>query len=117
MVAFAIEMGWGGWEWSLRVTPPIAILCIILLMFVMPNNIPRGYSDGIVSESDTTKSNYMEDIKYLLQNKSFLAITAGKKLDIVKFQPIVNRSFNQKVQVLWVLPLQWVPYQCGFRNI
>jgi len=77
MVELANSMGWaGGWQWSLRVTPPLAVLCIILLLFVMPSNIPRGHSEGIINDEDE-KSSYLEDLKYLFTNKSFVAITAG----------------------------------------
>ena len=78
MVELANFMGWaGGWQWSLRVTPPLAILCIILLLFVMPSNIPRGHSEGIINDEDE-KGTYAEDLKYLFTNPSFIAITAGK---------------------------------------
>lgn len=77
MVKFAASMGWGGWEWALRVTPPVAVLCIVLMIFVMPNHIPRGYSDGIVAEETDEKSSYIDDLKYLASNKSFCSITAG----------------------------------------
>ena len=76
MVKFATAMGWGGWEWSLRVTPPFGIICIILIVIIMPNSIPRGYSDGITIEGQ--KSSFKDDLKYLLGNKSFCSITAGK---------------------------------------
>ena len=77
MVKFASEMGWGGWEWSLRVTPPFAVLCIILLVVFVPNNIPRGHSDGMSSAVSSPESSYFEDIKYLLKNRSWINITFG----------------------------------------
>ena len=77
MVEFANSMGWaGGWQWSLRFTPPLAVACIILLLFVMPSKIPRGHSEGIVNNEDK-KNSYQEDLKCLATNKSFVAITAG----------------------------------------
>ena len=77
MVNLASQLKWGGWEWALRITPPIAILCIILLLIIMPNNIPRGYSDGMTTENTEKKSNFLDDIKYLMSNKSFVSITGG----------------------------------------
>ena len=77
MVKLASSMGWGGWEWALRVTPPIAVLSILLMIFIMPNHIPRGYSDGLVADENEEKSSYVEDLKYLMKNKSFTSITAG----------------------------------------
>ena len=94
MVKFAGEMGWGGWEWSLRVTPPFAILCIILLFVVMPSNIQRGMSDGMSQEQ--TKTSYIEDLKYLARNKSWINITLGKELKnfLEGFRnPWVHRSY------------------------
>ena len=77
MVEFANSMGWaGGWQWSLRATPPLAVVCIVLLLFVMPSNIPRGHSEGIINNEDE-KNPYHEDLKYLATNKSFIAITSG----------------------------------------
>ena len=77
MVKFASSMGWGGWEWSLRVTPPFAVLCIILLIVFVPNNIPRGHSDGMSNAVSSPDSSYLEDLKYLLKNKSWINITFG----------------------------------------
>ena len=75
MVNLAKKMGWGGWEWSLRATPPLGLLCVLLLWIIMPRNIPRGSSDGVMNEKDT---GYAEDLKYLLRNRSWCRITAGK---------------------------------------
>ena len=77
MVKFASEQGWGGWEWALRVTPPFGVLCILLLMVFVPNNIPRGHSDGM-SSSEEKESTYLEDVIYLLKNQSWRYITMGK---------------------------------------
>jgi len=74
MVNLAKKMGWGGWEWSLRATPPLGLLCVLLLWIIMPRNIPRGSSDGVMNEKDT---GYAEDLKYLLRNRSWCRITAG----------------------------------------
>ena len=75
MVNLAKKMGWGGWEWSLRATPPLGLLCVLLLWIVMPRSVPRGSSDGVMNEKDT---GYAEDLKYLLRNRSWCRITAGK---------------------------------------
>ena len=87
MVKLASSMGWGGWEWALRVTPPIAVLSILLMIFIMPNHIPRGYSDGLVADEEEEKSSYVDDLKYLLKNKSFTSITSGEFLILSKKTP------------------------------
>ena len=110
MVELANYMGWaGGWQWSLRVTPPLAILCIILLLFVMPSNIPRGHSEGIINDEEM-KGTYVEDLRYLFTNKSFLAITAGNE------QMLIVRLFNcVVVKVLSASPSQWAHCRRGSR--
>lgn len=74
MVNLAKKMGWGGWEWALRATPPLGLLCVLLLYIIMPKDIPRGSSDGVMEEKD---SGYIEDVKYLIRNRSWCRITAG----------------------------------------
>ena len=108
MVELANYMGWaGGWQWSLRVTPPLAILCIILLLIVMPSNIPRGHSEGIIND-EQMKGTYIEDLRYLFTNNSFLAITAGDD------QILVVMLLNCHIQALSASPLQWVHCRHGF---
>ena len=78
MVQFARLMKWGGWEWSLRVTPPLGFISFILLLIVMPGYIPRGYSDGLYNETvSNSRSSFAHDLKYLKNHKSFCSITSG----------------------------------------
>ena len=50
------------WRWALRMTPPLGLLCVILLIFVVKDP-KRGGADGqIVEENDSTM---WQDIVYL----------------------------------------------------
>ena len=112
MVELANSMGWaGGWQWSLRVTPPLAILCIILLLFVMPSNIPRGHSEGIINDEDE-KSSYLEDLKYLATNKSFVAITSGTSIFKMRTTLFITVT-NCGLQVLSASLSPWAVYPTG----
>jgi len=76
MVYLARLMGWGGWEWSLRATPPLGFFSFILLLIIMPSEVPRGYSDGLLVQTKY-ETKFIHDIKYLLKHKSFCSITGG----------------------------------------
>ena len=93
MVKFASEQGWGGWEWALRVTPPFGVACILLSLVFIPNNIPRGHSDGMSTEPEK-ESSYIQDVKYLLRNKSWRYITMGKCFKFRRNQ-IKNLGFSK----------------------
>lgn len=54
----------GGWEWALRVTPPLGLVCIVLLIFVVEEP-KRGGAEG--SFVDTNKSSMKTDVIYLLK--------------------------------------------------
>ncbi|KAK2912059.1 hypothetical protein QQF64_027971 [Cirrhinus molitorella] len=65
----------GDWRWALRISPALGGLGLLLLVFLIPNP-PRGASDtqgGATMES----TSYIEDIKYLLKNRSFVWSSFG----------------------------------------
>ncbi|XP_050965393.1 protein spinster homolog 3 [Labeo rohita] len=65
----------GDWRWALRVSPALGGLGLLLLVFLIPNP-PRGASDtqgGGTMES----TSYIEDVKYLLKNRSFVWSSLG----------------------------------------
>ncbi|XP_051949765.1 protein spinster homolog 3-like [Xyrauchen texanus] len=65
----------GDWRWALRVNPALGGLGILLLVFLITNP-PRGASDnhgGPAMES----TSYLEDIKYLMKNRSFVWSSFG----------------------------------------
>ncbi|XP_066513821.1 protein spinster homolog 3 [Hoplias malabaricus] len=65
----------GDWRWALRLNPILGGLGLILVVFLIPNP-PRGASEteGAACMESTT---YLEDIKYLLRNRSFVWSSLG----------------------------------------
>lgn len=64
----------GGWQWALRVTPPLGLICIVLLILVVEEP-KRGGAEG--TSMDTNKSSMKSDVIYLLKNKTFMWTTMG----------------------------------------
>lgn len=62
----------GSWEWSLRVTPILGAVAVILIMFI--EEPARGQSEGTVHMESTS---YVEDVKDIVKNRSFMLSTAG----------------------------------------
>lgn len=64
----------GDWRWALRVSPALGALGLLLMVFLIPNP-PRGSADGHTATMESTS--YIEDIKYLLKNRSFVWSSFG----------------------------------------
>lgn len=62
----------GSWHWALRVTPVLAFVAVILLFFI--EEPERGQSEGSTHMESTS---YVEDVKDVCKNKSFMLSTAG----------------------------------------
>ncbi|XP_077449222.1 protein spinster homolog 3 isoform X2 [Stigmatopora argus] len=65
----------GDWHWSLRVTPMLGLIGLFLVVFFCPNP-PRGAAENN-QHGVNDQSSYLEDIKYLLKNKSYLWSSLG----------------------------------------
>ncbi|XP_034539185.1 protein spinster homolog 3 [Notolabrus celidotus] len=65
----------GDWRWALRITPIMGVFGLVMLVFLCPNP-PRGAAENH-GEGITGQSTYLEDVKYLLKNKSYLWSTFG----------------------------------------
>ncbi|XP_074467626.1 protein spinster homolog 3-like [Sebastes fasciatus] len=65
----------GDWRWALRITPILGVVGIVLLVFLCPNP-PRGAAET-QGEGVTGESSYLDDIKYLMKNKSYVWSTLG----------------------------------------
>ncbi|KAM7374783.1 hypothetical protein PAMP_007422 [Pampus punctatissimus] len=65
----------GDWHWALRITPILGLVGLILLVFLCPNP-PRGAAET-QGEGITRNSSYLEDVKYLLKNKSYVWSSMG----------------------------------------
>nr|XP_046267688.1 protein spinster homolog 3 isoform X2 [Scatophagus argus] len=65
----------GDWRWALRITPILGLVGLVLLVFLCPN--PARGAAETHGEGVTEQSSYLEDIKYLLKNKSYLWSSLG----------------------------------------
>ncbi|XP_077361817.1 protein spinster homolog 3 isoform X2 [Festucalex cinctus] len=65
----------GDWHWSLRITPIFGLVGLILVVLLCPNP-PRGVA-GNNHHDGNNRSSYLEDIKYLLKNKSYVWSSLG----------------------------------------
>ncbi|XP_055384672.1 protein spinster [Condylostylus longicornis] len=63
----------GTWRWALRVTPILGAIAVLLLFLI--EEPERGSSEGATSHTST--SSYLDDIKYLIKNRSFMLTTCG----------------------------------------
>ncbi|XP_040005575.1 protein spinster homolog 3 isoform X2 [Xiphias gladius] len=65
----------GDWHWALRITPIMGVVGLVLLVFLCPHPA-RGAAEthglGV-----TEQSSYLEDVKYLLKNKSYVWSSFG----------------------------------------
>ncbi|CAL8085812.1 unnamed protein product [Calicophoron daubneyi] len=68
------DLAGGRWQWSLRVTPALGLLCIILLG-LLHKDPPRGLAEGVSHELRTTP--WLVDLKYLFCNPTFMLISGG----------------------------------------
>ncbi|KAM9348094.1 protein spinster homolog 3 [Symphorus nematophorus] len=65
----------GDWRWALRITPILGLVGLFLLVFLCPNP-PRGAAETH-GQGVTQQSTYLEDVKYLLKNKSYVWSSLG----------------------------------------
>lgn len=64
----------GSWEWSLRATPGVSLVAIVLILFVL-DEPKRGHREGQVGNLKPTS--VAQDIKYLFTNRSYVLSTIG----------------------------------------
>ncbi|XP_046876582.1 protein spinster homolog 3 [Hypomesus transpacificus] len=75
IIGSSVTSATGDWRWALRLVPILGSLGLVLLVVLCPNP-PRGGADTH-RESLAAHSPYMEDIKYLLKNKSYVWSSLG----------------------------------------
>ena len=72
----------GYWQWGIRVTPGIGVLCILALVFIVEEPV-RGAAEAEAGAKNATvdiNSSYLEDVKYLVSVKTFVLTTIGSVL-------------------------------------
>ncbi|XP_036381683.1 protein spinster homolog 3 [Megalops cyprinoides] len=75
VIGSTVASATGDWRWALRLNPILGLVGLTLLIFLTPNP-PRGASD---TQGGTQMENtsYLEDVKYLLKNRSFVWSSLG----------------------------------------
>ncbi|KAJ3619373.1 hypothetical protein MTP99_005061 [Tenebrio molitor] len=73
IVGSQMTQAFNSWRWSLRATPFVSILSLILLLLVL-RDPKRGHSEG---KTNLVSTSWKEDVKYLLRNRSFMLSTMG----------------------------------------
>ncbi|CAH1800648.1 unnamed protein product [Owenia fusiformis] len=63
----------GSWQWALRITPALGIICVFLIL-ILVKEPKRGEAEGGTHLSNTS---YFTDLKQLARNKSFMLSTIG----------------------------------------
>ena len=74
IVGSSVASLFGHWKWALRVTPPLGIGCVALLIFLVQEP-KRGALDG--SDDDEEKTTLMQDLKYIITVRSYIWSTIG----------------------------------------
>ncbi|XP_012944814.1 protein spinster homolog 1 [Aplysia californica] len=64
----------GEWQWALRVTPALGIVCVVLIVFFCQEP-PRGMSEG--GDVHLRNTDVLTDVKALAKNKSFMLSSVG----------------------------------------
>ncbi|CAF1687550.1 unnamed protein product, partial [Adineta ricciae] len=73
IVGSSVAKALGHWRWALRVTPPLGIICVVLLTVIVKEPA-RGSADG----AETTKQeSWVSDVSKILRVKSFVFTTLG----------------------------------------
>uniref|UniRef100_F1KX16 Protein spinster 1 n=1 Tax=Ascaris suum TaxID=6253 RepID=F1KX16_ASCSU len=72
MVGSYMSMWAGAWEWGVRMTPILGLICIVLILFVLDDPI-RGNADVAFVES----SSFIEDVRYLFKIPTYVLSTLG----------------------------------------
>uniref|UniRef100_A0A8C7ZCD6 SPNS lysolipid transporter 3, sphingosine-1-phosphate (putative) n=1 Tax=Oryzias sinensis TaxID=183150 RepID=A0A8C7ZCD6_9TELE len=85
----------GDWHWALRITPIMGVIGLILMIFLCPN--PARGAAETNGEGVVAKSSYLEDIKYLLKNYIFGAVTVATGILGGAVGTTLSRTFRDKV--------------------
>jgi MFS family permease len=74
IVGSSVAEAMGDWSWALRVTPPLGIICVVLV-FIFLHEPQRGQSDGAVATLEKTR--LIDDLKYFARVRSLIWLTVG----------------------------------------
>uniref|UniRef100_A0A7E4UZF3 Glucuronosyltransferase n=1 Tax=Panagrellus redivivus TaxID=6233 RepID=A0A7E4UZF3_PANRE len=79
VVGSGVSSAFGEWQWGIRVTPFVGILCILAIIFVIeePERGAAEKVDGADHATEAIKTSYLDDMKYLLSVKTYIWSTIG----------------------------------------
>lgn len=82
VVGSQMANAFGSWQWALRVTPPLGIVCVLLVVFVMkePSRGEAETTSGENSDSSHTLPHHhsiIQDLRSLSRNRSYIWSTLG----------------------------------------
>ena len=69
-----VKDAFGAWQWALRVTPGLGLICVALLLFCV-REPSRGQSDG--GRHLQASSSWLKDVKSLVRNRTYMMSTWG----------------------------------------
>lgn len=75
IVGSKVAMAFGSWQWALRVTPFLGVICTILVCVVVVE--PRRGHVEDASHSQIQRTPFLSDVLYLLKHKSFMLLSFG----------------------------------------
>lgn len=73
-VGTQVAAAFHGWQWALRVTPPLGLASVLFIIFIL-HEPERGSSDGHVTTSD--RSPFIKDLKYAFSVPTYVWTTVG----------------------------------------
>lgn len=69
----------GAWQSALLVTPPIGVICLLAIIFFIqePERGKAEKEQGAEKIHEQAESNYLQDVLYLVKNKTYVWSTIG----------------------------------------
>lgn len=76
VVGSHVAEAFGNWRWALRVTPPLGMLSVVLIMFLLEEPV-RGQSEGSSECQASIERDLKGDLMHLARNRSYIWSTIG----------------------------------------
>lgn len=76
VVGSNVAKAFDNWRWALRVTPPLGMLSVVLIIFALREPV-RGQSEGSSECQTSEERNLKSDLIYLTKNRSYIWSSVG----------------------------------------